>query len=93
MNEIMERARSYISTVRWQFAKTMPETPHEYTVSKWNPNLRDEFEWFVNAIRQHGKGERFFNKTFMYFAIDGKKYWTMGAPIKETILINRTDIE
>jgi len=24
--------------------------------------------------------------------IDGKKYWTLGAPLAETIIINRADL-
>lgn len=29
--------REYIGQVRWQFAKTMPDWPHEYTVKAWCP--------------------------------------------------------
>lgn len=29
----MSAALSYIDEVRWQFAKTMPEWPHEYAVN------------------------------------------------------------
>ena len=30
-------ALAYIAKVRWQFAKTMPQWPHEYTVREWRP--------------------------------------------------------
>ena len=30
---------------------------------------------------------------FPYLIIDGWKYWTMGAPIEETIIINRAEIK
>jgi hypothetical protein len=30
----IDQARVYIATVRWQFAKTMPQWPHEYSRSR-----------------------------------------------------------
>ncbi len=47
-------AREYISRVRWQFAKTMPQWPHEYTVLKWSADLEPEFRAFVALIRSDG---------------------------------------
>jgi len=32
-------AREYIAQVRWQFAKTMLQWPHEYTVRERRPDL------------------------------------------------------
>ena len=34
-------ARAYVAGVRWQFAKTMPQWPHEYTVREWRLDLED----------------------------------------------------
>jgi hypothetical protein len=39
----IEDARTYIAKVRWQFAKTMPQWPHEYTVREWREDLQPEF--------------------------------------------------
>jgi hypothetical protein len=47
-------ARAYIATVRWQFAKTMPQWPHEYTVREWRQDLEHEFVEFVALIRREG---------------------------------------
>ena len=52
---IMDEARLYIANVRWQFAKTMPQWPHEYTVRAWLPNLEHEFLAFVELIREKGE--------------------------------------
>jgi hypothetical protein len=35
----VDDARAYIADVRWQFAKTMPQWPHEYTVREWRTDL------------------------------------------------------
>lgn len=81
--------REFIASRRWQFAKTMAHIPHEYTVSDWIPWEREDFEAAVMFIREHGYSSRFFSKTYLYYDVDGLQYWTMGAPVKETILINR----
>jgi len=77
-----------LEAASYQFAKTMPETPHEYTLRrKWNNDKA--FDEVVTFIRKHGKEEQFMNVTYIYLYHNGYKYWTMGAPIPETILINR----
>ena len=47
------------------------------------------FVQFVNQIRNHGYEGRFYSKPITYYDHDGMTYWTMGAPIEETIIINR----
>ena len=47
-------ARAYIARVRWQFAKTMPRWPHEYTVRQWRPDLDEEFSAFAALVRETG---------------------------------------
>jgi hypothetical protein len=84
-----EWLRDFIRTRRWQFAKTMSHIPHEYTVRDWRPEAINEFELVVEFIRKNGMPERFWSKTFIYYYLDGYKYWTMGSPVQETRLINR----
>ena len=95
MTFIIEEARAYIAEVRWQFAKTMPQWPHEYTVREWRPDLDELFVAFAVVIR--GKGivkpwpadvptPRYHHS---YLEIDGWDYWTMDGPIAETGVINR----
>ena len=95
----MEEAREYVATVRWQFAKTMPQWPHEYTVRKWRPDLEDQFEQFATLIRHEGIVKPWpadsptprYHHT--YLELDGWSYWTMGEPIPETEVINREDLK
>ena len=79
--------RDFIKKSAWRFAKKMPKWPHWYSVREWcNPQ---EFQWFVRYIRKHGIPKKFFKARHIYYEIDGFRYWTMGAPVKETIIINR----
>jgi hypothetical protein len=51
------------------------------------------FEWFVVFIRERGEQRRWGPYNHHYFDVDGWSYWTMGAPVDETILINRARSE
>ena len=77
-------------TAEFQFAKTMPKTPHHYTLRK---TWEDEgvFEEVVQFIRDHGREEMYFQAAYIYLYLEGHKYWTMGAPLDQTVLINRAD--
>ena len=88
-------ARAYICEVRWQFAKTMPQWPHEDTLRKWRQDLEVDFFAFVALIRRDGivkpwppevAASRYHHT---YLELDGWEYWSMGAPVSETTLINR----
>lgn len=91
MKKLNERLCSFITDERWTFAKTMPDWPHEYLVRE----RVDEalFVELVLHIRKYGYEGRFYSKPITYFDQDGYTYWTMGAPIEETIIINRTQTE
>ena len=73
---------------KWIFAKTMPETPHWYTLRKnWADNK--SFDEAVILIREKGYRKKHRGRTYIYLEIENMKYWTMGAPVNKTILINR----
>jgi len=72
----------------FQFAKTMPQNPHEYTLRK-NWLSGKQFEEVVQYIRDNGVKENFGGRNYIYFYYAGYKYWSMGAPLSQTILINR----
>jgi len=87
-----DKIKRILLSKRWIFAKTMPDHPHWYTLRKeWEKD--EEFVYVVNAIRQYGYTEKFYNKDYTRLDIEDMKYWTMGAPVNETILINRAFIE
>jgi hypothetical protein len=94
MTFTLDKARAYISEVRWQFAKTMPQWPHEYTVRQWRPDKDADFAAFTLFIRAAGtvkpwppdQTPKYRNS---YLSIDEWEYWTMGASIAATTVINR----
>ena len=95
----VEDAQRYIATVRWQFAKTMPLWPHEYTVRTWRPELERDFCAFALLIAQQGVVKPWPRDAAVpryrhpYLDIDGWQYWTMGAPAAETEVINRARLD
>ena len=87
MQGFPEHLRAFVDGERWTFAKTMPEWPHEYIVRD-----RDDerlFEELVQHVRAHGHEGRFYAKTLTYYQEAGMVYWTMGAPLAETTIVNR----
>ena len=99
MEITIEQARRYVSAVRWQFARTLPQWPHEYTLRRWRENLAQEFDAFVRLIRTEGtvkpwpRGSARPRYHHHYLEIDEWQYWTMGEPVEETILINRCRVD
>ena len=79
--------RQLIEREQWTYAKTMPKWPHEYSVRDCVDE--DSFVQLVQHIRSHGYEGRFYSRRITYFDEGGMVYWTMGAPIDETTIINR----
>ncbi len=82
-----ENLRRFVESCRWTFAKTMPTWPHEYIVRERVDAAL--FVGLVEHIRAHGYEGKFYTKPITYFDEDGMVYWTMGAPVEETIIVNR----
>ena len=82
---------SYRDVRCWQSAKAGP--PHEYTIKEWRPDATNDFEMAAAGIRRFGYPQAFYESTFVYFDLDGLKYWTMGNPLSETTVLNRDSVE
>ena len=89
--ELPEYLDIFIDSVEWTFAKTMPKWPHEYIVRK---NVDEKsFLDVVQFIRSNGYEGYFYKRKLIYYKHKGMVYWTMGAPIKDTVIINRCKLE
>jgi hypothetical protein len=75
-----------ITSVKWTFAKTMPEIPHEYIVVEDYPEKEDEIKEFIQEIEEKGYIKSFYTKEYKYLKIDGYKYWVIEN------IINRAKI-
>lgn len=86
-----EEFAAFVARAPWRFAATMPEVPHEYTLRRQHdPQV---FEAAVRFIREHGRPARWGRTTRIYFELDGKRYWTMGWPVEQTIVLNRAALD
>ena len=87
-NEFAQELKNFIKESNWIFAKTYAKTwPHEYIVrDKVDKGL---FIKMVEHIRANGYVGKFYKMDITYFDEDGMVYWTMGAPIDDTTIINR----
>jgi hypothetical protein len=74
----------------WQFARTQPQNPHEYTHRAWGHE--ETFLRVVLHLREHGRQEVYGGDLFTYYIGNGFKHWTMGADLMSTILINRKPV-
>ncbi|MEQ1908029.1 MAG: hypothetical protein ABMA15_04360 [Vicinamibacterales bacterium] len=74
----------------WKAAtsKAYAKLPHEYSLRRLWPHDQ-EFAWCVEYIRRVGYQERFIGRVWTYLDAGQHQYWTMGAPVPETTLINR----
>ncbi len=85
-----EKLETLLKEAQYTFAKTMPKNPHFYTLrTTWNDQ---DFIDVVKYIRKYGEKQRYYKKIYIYYYLDGYKYWTMGDPINETILINKAKV-
>ena len=86
------RVTQLLESHDWIFAKTMPQNPHWYTLRRdWGND--EDFDMTVQFIRENGYTERWPDPVrgspYTVLDLNGFHYWTMGAPIPDTILINR----
>ena len=71
------RVRAYITAVRWEFAKTMPQWPHWYTVRDWAPDKQTEYDFFATAINKYGYVDSWRDDRWHYLVVDEFKYWAI----------------
>ena len=88
----MSKLQAFVRDSEWKFARTMPKTPHEYTLRAKAPDEK-LFKRVVIHIRQFGYKADYRGTTYTYLDIAGWQYWTMGAPLSQTILINRAKLK
>lgn len=86
--------KDFIKRNKWKEAKSYKKTaPHEYLVLD-DLSKKDKIDFidFIIYIRKNGIKERFWRTFFIYYYLDGYKYWTMGNPIEETTILNRVKV-
>ena len=68
-------------------------TPQRCSTDQWPASDQvgsgELFLQLVEHIRAHGYEANFYSRKLTYFDEDGFTYWTMGAPVAQTTIINR----
>ena len=83
-----EEMARFIASNEWTFARTLSHIPHEYVVrhrcsSEW------DFDRFVVRIRKLGVSRRFGHGKYVYLDFEGWSYFTLGATLSATTVLNR----
>ena len=78
-----------VLTARWK--ASVHAGHHEYTTRAWckERGIEAVFVAAVLAIREAGIDRRYQGHSYRYFDHGGYIYWTMGAPVDQTIILNR----
>lgn len=85
-----EKVRRILEGKRWIFAKTMADNPHHYTLRReWGKDGAKLFGEVVKFIYKDGIREQYAGYWYKVLYLGEYKYWAMGAPVAETVLINR----
>jgi hypothetical protein len=89
-----EELRSWMSSVRWKYAASMPRHPHEYHLKRWGDP--ETFETVVKSIWSAGYDRRYLRRPWRSLDVGEHYLWVctmpqsgMAPPISKTILINR----
>lgn len=87
----LDWARSLIAGARWQYASSVPEAPHEYSVDWWSDPA--DFARFAALIASYGRREKWRDGyTYTYLAVDGLRYWVTPAVFGSGWIVNRARI-
>lgn len=91
---------TWVLSVRWVFAKTMPNIPHQYTVKDWGDP--EAFDRIVAGIKEHGYLARWRTKPPNYYLEhNGLRYWWIepvinrcfiGQPVNEVTVLDTGEV-
>jgi hypothetical protein len=89
-----DKLRDFINSFTWTYAKTYTKVcPHEYIVKdKIDDKHHEYFTLVVSYIRENGFTANYKSRSGEYYILDDHYYWTMGAPVEETTVLNRAKL-
>lgn len=87
--ESLDRFASLMRELPFKFVKSMPRSPHFYTLRKWLPD-GSVFDWCVEFIKTEGHTEQFMNLPYTKVHVNGHHYWVTDSLYEDgSVLINR----
>ncbi|MBC5835058.1 hypothetical protein G6N05_11965 [Flavobacterium sp. F372] len=92
-NITLETVKNTLESFVWHFAKTMPKTPHFYTLRKEFDN-HELFLSIVKHIRNFGELNIYQDQMYRRLTIGKFQYWTMACDLEDEDcdLINKCEL-
>lgn len=87
-----EEVRHWLEGQRWHYARSRPDNPHSYCLRR-EANDEKTFAQIVEYIREYGSPYPWWGAVYEQLPLGDHCYWTMGASIANTELINRKSLE
>jgi hypothetical protein len=87
----MLRARAYINSMQWKFAKSMPQWPHWYVIRE--DGSAREFDFVARLIKQFGYTDKWGNRSDSYLVIGEFKYWAIDNVLNRATPISNTEMK
>lgn len=78
----------WIEGRHWQTARSRD---HAFTRRDWGDETM--FLRVVLHVRQHGEQETFAEDIYTYLILGNLKFWTMGADLESTVILNRREVD
>ena len=96
--EELARAQEFVAGLRWQFASSLPEHPHEYSVKAWlDAEGQQTFSWLADLIDRTGYPGEFWGARWTYLDLpDAQAYWVSRSvypPIDPRGMLNRRKLD
>jgi hypothetical protein len=79
--------KEWVGERHWQFARTSPTNPHEYTHRGWGNEQM--FLRVIVHIREHGRQEWYGGAVYTVYDCAEWFFWSMGDPLSTTVILNR----
>jgi len=87
-----EDVRCWLESQRWHYARSRPNNPHSYCLRR-EADDQKAFKRIVEYIREYGSPYPWWGALYDQLPLGNYCYWTMGATIENTKLINRKTLE
>ena len=84
--------QQWLEDQRWIFARSRANNPHWYCLRSEvaDPKI---FEQVVEHLREYGSPYVWWGSTYLQYPAGRYAYWTMGAGVENTELVNRKSLE
>ena len=84
------RARAYIKSMDWRFARSMPQWPHCYVMREWGSAR--EFDFVARLIKKFGYQDTWGRRSDSHLAIGAFKYWVIEDCLNRAAPISNAEV-